>query len=382
MPSRRRRGRSHKAGDATRRRAGARHHGRGVPPARAISWRPSRPAAAREVHAQLGVPVGYDERGAGGPGLARLLAWDGEPGPRRTRARAADLPARRPARRGRRSLSRAPPPVRLPGIVDSHCHLQDHGVRRPIATPSSSGRTAAGLARIVVPAGTCRIVRGGARARRPPSPAPRAGGRHPSAIGRPRQRRRTAPGGGARRRPGGGGDRRDRARLLTATSQPAGRAARDARAACSTSPPAASCRSSSTTATRTTPSRAALVGWAATPGRPAVAACSIASVATRRWRSSSRAAGFLVCFALPVAFSSSRGPRAAAAALPDEALLVETDAPYLGPGGAGTRNEPTTVLRVAAELARLRGTHAGGDRRRGIASTWGGCSLARRGRGL
>lgn len=68
------------------------------------------------------------------------------------------------------------------------------------------------------------------------------------------------------------------------------------------------------------------------------------------------AAGFLISFALPVAFSSSRGPRAAATALPDQALLVETDAPYLGPGGAGTRNEPTTVLRVAAELARLRGT--------------------------
>ncbi len=68
------------------------------------------------------------------------------------------------------------------------------------------------------------------------------------------------------------------------------------------------------------------------------------------------AAGFLVSFALPVAFSSSRGPRAAAAELPDSALLTETDAPYLGPRGSGTRNEPTTVLRVAAELARLRGT--------------------------
>ena len=31
------------------------------------------------------------------------------------------------------------------------------------------------------------------------------------------------------------------------------------------------------------------------------------------------------------------------------------DAPYLGPG-SDRRNEPTTTLRVAAELARLRGT--------------------------
>lgn len=66
------------------------------------------------------------------------------------------------------------------------------------------------------------------------------------------------------------------------------------------------------------------------------------------------AAGYLISFALPVTFSSAHGPRAAAAALPPSALLVETDAPYLGPG-AGTRNEPTTTLRVAAELARLRG---------------------------
>jgi TatD DNase family protein len=71
------------------------------------------------------------------------------------------------------------------------------------------------------------------------------------------------------------------------------------------------------------------------------------------------AAGYLVSFALPVAFSSARGPRAAAAALPEGSYLVETDSPWLAPGGAGARNEPTTALRVAAELARLRGTTPG-----------------------
>jgi TatD DNase family protein len=70
------------------------------------------------------------------------------------------------------------------------------------------------------------------------------------------------------------------------------------------------------------------------------------------------AAGFLVSFALPVTFSSARGPRAAAAALANDAFLVETDSPWLAPGGGGARNEPTTALRVAAELARLRGTSA------------------------
>jgi TatD DNase family protein len=66
------------------------------------------------------------------------------------------------------------------------------------------------------------------------------------------------------------------------------------------------------------------------------------------------AAGFLVSFALPLAFRSAAGPRAAAAALPAGGFLVETDAPYLGPDRE-RRNEPATVLRVVAELAWLRG---------------------------
>ena len=67
------------------------------------------------------------------------------------------------------------------------------------------------------------------------------------------------------------------------------------------------------------------------------------------------AAGFLVSFALPVAFRSAAGLRAAATTLPAGSFLVETDAPYLGPDRE-RRNEPTTVLRVVAELARLRTT--------------------------
>jgi len=68
------------------------------------------------------------------------------------------------------------------------------------------------------------------------------------------------------------------------------------------------------------------------------------------------AGGYLISFALPLTFSSAGGPRAAAAALPDGTYLVETDSPWLAPGGGEQRNEPTTALRVAAELARLRGT--------------------------
>ena len=66
------------------------------------------------------------------------------------------------------------------------------------------------------------------------------------------------------------------------------------------------------------------------------------------------ASGFLVSFALPLSFRSAVGPQSAAAAIGAEDYLVETDAPYLGPDRE-RRNEPTTALRVATELARLRG---------------------------
>lgn len=67
------------------------------------------------------------------------------------------------------------------------------------------------------------------------------------------------------------------------------------------------------------------------------------------------ARGFVISFALPVAFRSAVGPRAAAVGAPDGTFVLETDAPYLGPE-RDARNEPTTVLRVAAELAALRTT--------------------------
>jgi TatD DNase family protein len=98
---------------------------------------------------------------------------------------------------------------------------------------------------------------------------------------------------------------------------------------------------------------AALLGWSGRAGsdtRGVLHAFSGgAAMATRL-----AAAGFLISFALPVAFRSAQGPRAAVAALDDGRFLVETDAPYLGPDRE-RRNEPTTALRVLAELGRLRG---------------------------
>lgn len=102
----------------------------------------------------------------------------------------------------------------------------------------------------------------------------------------------------------------------------------------------------------------ALLGWGGRSGHPARgvlhAFSGDAAMAARLTE-----AGFLVSFALPVAFTSARGPREAARLLPDGRFLVETDAPYLGPE-RDVRNEPTTSLRVVTELARLRGSEPDG----------------------
>jgi TatD DNase family protein len=65
------------------------------------------------------------------------------------------------------------------------------------------------------------------------------------------------------------------------------------------------------------------------------------------------AAGLVVSFALPLTFRSAAGPRGAATMLAAGSILVETDAPYLGPD-RDANNEPSTTIRVVAELARLR----------------------------
>jgi TatD DNase family protein len=100
--------------------------------------------------------------------------------------------------------------------------------------------------------------------------------------------------------------------------------------------------------------RAALLGGPAPPGdRPRGVLHAFSGDAAMALELTG--AGYLVSFALPVTFRSASGPRAAAAAVGEGTFLVETDAPWLAPGGAGQRNEPTTAVRVALELARLRG---------------------------
>lgn len=65
---------------------------------------------------------------------------------------------------------------------------------------------------------------------------------------------------------------------------------------------------------------------------------------------------FLVGITGPVTFKNARELQAVVAALPLEALLIETDAPFLSPHPfRGKRNEPARVQLVAEKIAALKG---------------------------
>jgi TatD DNase family protein len=72
------------------------------------------------------------------------------------------------------------------------------------------------------------------------------------------------------------------------------------------------------------------------------------------------ALGLYISFAGPVTFKNARRPREVAGAVPDDYLLVETDAPYLTPEPLrGRRNEPANVVHTARAIAALRGVSPG-----------------------
>jgi len=67
--------------------------------------------------------------------------------------------------------------------------------------------------------------------------------------------------------------------------------------------------------------------------------------------------GYCISFSGIVTFRNADALRAAAKAVPDEKLLIETDSPYLAPVPMrGKRNEPALVAYVADALADVRGT--------------------------
>ncbi|MDQ3153551.1 MAG: TatD family hydrolase [Actinomycetota bacterium] len=67
-------------------------------------------------------------------------------------------------------------------------------------------------------------------------------------------------------------------------------------------------------------------------------------------------AGYVLSFAGTVTFRNARELREAAVVVPDDQLLVETDAPYLTPHPhRGRANEPANLPYTLVDLARLRG---------------------------
>ena len=68
------------------------------------------------------------------------------------------------------------------------------------------------------------------------------------------------------------------------------------------------------------------------------------------------ALGFYISFSGIATFRSAKTVRKAAVVVPDDRILVETDAPYLAPEPyRGKRNEPALVVRTLEVLATLRG---------------------------
>ena len=72
------------------------------------------------------------------------------------------------------------------------------------------------------------------------------------------------------------------------------------------------------------------------------------------------AAGWMISIAGPVTFRNAGKLRDVARAVPEDRLLIETDAPYLSPVPVrGRRNEPAFLVHTARVIAGLRGISAG-----------------------
>jgi TatD DNase family protein len=95
-------------------------------------------------------------------------------------------------------------------------------------------------------------------------------------------------------------------------------------------------------------------GWQGDPGRLGVLHCFTGSAP---FAGRLLELGLHISFSGIVAFKNADDLRGVAAEIPDDRLLIETDAPYLAPPPwRGKRNEPAYVVKVAEALAAVRGT--------------------------
>ena len=346
---RRRRGAWPRRGTTRAAGPGAGRHGRGVPhprpPAGARSprppprrlhraaWRRRRRTTARWREAAAG---------AGGPGMGLRAG-----APVRARSPSVELPDEAEPSRSRPEPTRAVVAARAGRLaLPSAASQRFDADRDEVIGPRRGGRRRADAGAGLRPAALREAAL--ELADRHPAVIHAAVGIHPHFVGRA-STRRTGRARGARRvagRRGGGGDR---ARLLP---QPvaAGGPARGLRPAAGARRAPAASRCWSTTATRTTTSAPALLGV------DAVAACCTHSPATRIMAREMTAAGFRSSLrAARDVQLGGRAPRAAAAAIPDGQLPGRDRFAVAGTRRRRGRNEPTTALRVATELARLRG---------------------------
>jgi len=93
--------------------------------------------------------------------------------------------------------------------------------------------------------------------------------------------------------------------------------------------------------------------WQREASVPGVMHCWGGTVAETQWFLD---LGFYISFSGTVTFKNAESIRAAAAIVPDDRLLIETDCPFLAPVPVrGKRNEPAFVQHVANTLAQVRG---------------------------
>jgi TatD DNase family protein len=80
----------------------------------------------------------------------------------------------------------------------------------------------------------------------------------------------------------------------------------------------------------------------------------------RRHASAAMDLGFFISFAGNITFPKAQPIRDAAAVIPLDRMLIETDAPFLAPlPNRGKRNEPAWVKEVAVKIAELKSLEAG-----------------------